>query len=291
MSSNCRVGVFVDAENIRYNGGYQMRYDVLRRFAAREGGVLQRLNTYMAFDAERARDDPDYARKARTYQQMVRDFGWKITVKLVRRYTDEGGNVTTKANSDLDMAVDALLQSDRLEQILLVTGDGDFIQLVQALQNRGCRVELIGFKNVSRQLQQEADAFYSGFLIPDLLPIAYEPRNTWGSPGSCVRGICTKWIPEKGYGFLRILDHISPNLWITDPRESGSPYASVFCHANELATEVTEELLGSRETILEFYLKESEQREDGLMASNVRLAYAINRQDHRLLAGPQDRTA
>jgi len=51
MNSNIRVGVFVDAENVRYNGGYQMRYDVLRRFASREGGALQRLNTYMAFDA------------------------------------------------------------------------------------------------------------------------------------------------------------------------------------------------------------------------------------------------
>jgi len=271
------VGVFVDAENVRYNGGYQMRYDVLRRFAAREGGVLQRLNTYMAFDPERARDDVDYARKARIYQQMVRDFGWKITVKHVRRYTDPEGNVTAKANADMDMAVDALLQSDRLEQILLVTGDGDFIQLAQALQNRGCRVELVGFKNVSRQLQQVADAFYSGFLIPDLLPVSYEPRNEWGKPGSCVRGVCTKWIQEKGYGFLRILDRISANLWVTDPREPDSPYTSVFCHANELADEVTEELLTSRETILEFYLKESEQKDNGLVASNVRLAFTVNR--------------
>jgi uncharacterized LabA/DUF88 family protein len=254
-----------------------MRYDVLRRFAAREGGVLQRLNTYMAFDAERAREDPEYAKKSRTYQQMVRDFGWKITVKLVRRYTDADGNVTTKANADLDMAVDAMLQADKLEQVLLVTGDGDFIQVVRALQNKGCRVELIGFKNVSRQLQQESDAFYSGFVIPDLLPVAYEPRNEWGKPGSCVRGVCTKWIADKGYGFLRILDRISANLWITDPREPGSPYTSVFCHANELAEDVSEELLGNRETILEFYLKESEQKDNGLVASNVRLALSVNR--------------
>lgn len=277
MSSNFRVGVFVDAENVRYNGGYQMRYDVLRRFAARAGGVLQRLNTYMAFDAERAREDSEYAKKARMYQQMVRDFGWKITVKVVRRYTDESGNVTTKANADLDMAVDAMLQADKLEQVLLVTGDGDFIQVVRALQNKGCRVELIGFKNVSRQLQQEVDAFYSGFVIPDLLPISYEPRNVWGKPGSCVRGVCTKWIADKGYGFLRIMDHISPDLWITDPRDEGSPYASVFCHVNELAEDVTEELLSNRETILELYVNESEQKDNGLVASNVRLAFSVNR--------------
>lgn len=277
MNSNTRIGVFVDAENVRYNGGYQMRYDVLRRFAAREMGIIQRLNTYLAFDLERAREDPDYAKKSRAYQQMVRDFGWKITVKYVRRYTDESGNVTTKANADLDMAVDAMLQAEKLDQVLLVTGDGDFLKVVHALQNAGCRVDLIGFKNVSRQLQQEVDGFYSGYLVPDLLPISYEPRNEWGKPGSCVRGVCTKWFPEKGYGFLRFLNQISPNLWITDPRDEGSPFTSVFCHANEVADEVTEEMLMNRETVLEFYLNESEQKDNGLVANNVRLAFAVNR--------------
>jgi uncharacterized LabA/DUF88 family protein len=277
LGSNLRVGVFVDAENVRYNGGYQMRYDVLRRFAAREGGNLQRLNTYLAFDSERAREDQEYAKKSRAYQQMVRDFGWKITVKHVRRYTDENGNVTTKANADLDMAVDAMLQAGKLDHVLLVTGDGDFLQVVSALQNTGCRVELIGFKNVSRQLQQQADTFFSGYTIPDLLPVSYEPRNDWGKPGSCVRGVCTKWFPEKGYGFLRFMSAISPNLWITDPRDEGSPYTSVFCHTNEVADEVTEDMLMNRETIVEFYLSESEQKDNGLVANNVRLAFAVNR--------------
>jgi uncharacterized LabA/DUF88 family protein len=277
LGQDLRVGVFVDAENVRYNGGYQMRYDVLRRFAGRQGGTLQRLNTYQAFDVDRAKEDSEYAKKSRAYQQMVRDFGWKIFVKPVRRYTDEAGNVTTKANADLDMAVEAMLQADKLDQVLLVTGDGDFIQVVTALQNKGCRVELIGFRNVSRQLQQEVDAFYSGFLIPDLLPISYEPRNEWGVPGSCVRGVCTKWLADKGYGFLRFIKQISPDLWITDPRDEGSPYASVFCHVNELADEVTEEQMMNRETIFEFYVHESEQKDNGLVANNVRLAFNVNR--------------
>lgn len=271
MSSSLKVGVFVDAENIRFNGGYQLRYDILRRFAARNGGTLLRLNTYLAFDQERAKDDPDYAKKSYVYQQMVRDFGWKISVKIVRRFTDEEGNVTTKANADLELAVDAMLQTENLDQILLVTGDGDFLQLVSALQNRGCRVELLAFKNVSRQLQRQVDAFYSGFLIPDLLPFSYEPRNEWGQPGSVVRGVCTKWFPDKGYGFLRFIKKISPNLWITDPREPDSPFASVFCHVNELAEGVTPEVLMNRETIVEFYLQESEQKDNGLIATNVRL--------------------
>ncbi len=277
MSPSLRVGVFVDAENIKYNGGYQMRYDILRRFAARLGGTLLRLNTYIAFDRERAKQDPEYAKKGRYYQQMMRDFGWKVTVKDVRRYVDEDGNINTKANADLDMAVDAMTQAERLDYVILVSGDGDFLEVVGALQNKGCRVELIGFKNVSRQLQRQVDAFHCGYLIPDLLPIYYESRNAWGKPGSCVRGVCTKWFADKGYGFLRFLNHISPDLWITDPREPDSPYISVFCHANELAEEVTEELLYNRDTILEFYLQESEQKDNGLVANNVRLAFAVNR--------------
>ena len=277
MSSGLRVGVFVDAENVRYNGGYQMRYDVLRRFAAREGGSLQRLNTYQAVDEERAKEDMEYRKKSRSYQQMVRDFGWKIFVKPVRRYTDEAGNVTTKANADLDMAVEAMLQADKLDQVLLVTGDGDFIQVVTALQNMGCRVELIGFRNVSGDLKKAVDTFYSGFLIPDLLPVSYEPRNEWGTAGSCVRGVCTKWFGDKGYGFLRFINQLSPNLWITDPRDPLSPYTSVFCHVNELADDVTEDLLMNRDTILEFYLQASEQKDNGLVANNVRLAFNVNR--------------
>lgn len=271
MNHNLKIGVFVDAENVKCNGGFQLRYDVLRRFAARNGGALLRLNTYLAFDQERAREDPEYAKRSHVYQQTVRDFGWKVIIKSVRRYTDEDGNVSTKANADLDLAVDAMLQAEKLDQILLVTGDGDFLQLVSALQNRGCRVELLGFRNVSRRLQRQVDDYFSGFLIPDLLPFSYEPRNDWGAPGSCVRGICTKWFPEKGYGFLRFVRNMDGNLWITDPRDQGSPYGSAFCHVNELADDVGQDDLMNRDTIVEFYLKESEQKDDGLIATNVRM--------------------
>src|SRR5690606_24534032 len=123
--------------------------------------------------------------------------------------------------------------AEYLDQVLLVTGDGDFLQVVSALQNRGCRVELLAFKNVSRELQRRVDDFVSGYLVPDLLPFPWETKNEWGQIGSCVRGVCSKWFPEKGYGFMRYLKRIDPNIWITDPRDPESPWESVFCHASE----------------------------------------------------------
>jgi hypothetical protein len=43
----------------------------------------------------------------------------------------------------------------------------------------------------------------------------------------------------------------------------------VFCHINELAEEVSTEDLMNRDTIVEFYLRNSDV-EDGLVAQNVR---------------------
>lgn len=269
-----KVGVFVDAENVRYNGGFHLRYDILRRFAGRGDRNLIRLNTYVLFDQERANEDVEYANKALGYQQIARQFGWKVNVKHVRRFTNEEGQISVKGSTDLDIAVDALLQAEHLDEILLVTGDGDFQPLVAALQNKGCRVELLGFDNVSRQLQRQVDAFHSGFLVPNLIPVVYEPRNTWGKPGSVVRGICNKWFPEKGYGFLNFMDRIDDNTWITNTRLNESPWKSAFCHINEIAGDVNEDDLIQGDTVLEFYVQESPQEENGLIAQNVRLVQA-----------------
>jgi uncharacterized LabA/DUF88 family protein len=272
-----RVGVYVDAENVRYNGGYSMRYDVLRRFAARGDGrsasQLIRLNTYMAVDGQRNRTDRNYHDRIRSYQQAVRDLGWKIIEKPVRWFTDDEGNAVAKANADLDLAVDVMLQSERLDQVLLVTGDGDFLQVVRALQNRGCRVEVLGFRNVSVALQHEADAFYSGFLVPGLLPVRGDGRLPWGEIGSRVRGICSRWELERGFGFVRFQRQLSGQLWVTDTRQDDSPYSSAFVHVTDLPRELDVADLPSRDIVLEFDLESSEMERGGFVAKRCTVVY------------------
>ena len=204
-----RVGVYVDASNIGMNGGHGMRYDVLRELACRAGGEAQRLNAYLVYDERRARESPEYSAKSLSYQAALRDQGFRITVKKVQHYTDEEGVETSKANADLDMAVDALTESERLDTVLLATGDGDFVKVVRALQSKGCRVEVLGFDNVSRELRESADQFVNGYLIPQLLPIrdagagmGAPQAPSWGQVGSRVRGVCTRFSQEEGYGFL-----------------------------------------------------------------------------------------
>lgn len=195
-----KTGIYVDAENIKMSGGYGMRYDVLVDLAGSGTSVMLRANCYLAEDRERTRKDPEYRQKVYFYHNILRQCGFKIIKKYVRRYHDEDGNVTTKANADMDLAIDALLQARNLDRIILLTGDGDFIRLVTALQNMGCRVEVIAFDNVSHDLREAADSFISGFLIPGLLPIQTNGQN---GEGGWQRGTVANFNPDRGFGFFR----------------------------------------------------------------------------------------
>ncbi|MCW5852632.1 MAG: NYN domain-containing protein [Anaerolineae bacterium] len=272
FAQTTKVGVYVDVANLARNGGYGMRYDVLREFACRGNAEPVRLNAYVSFDADRAEWDQTYRDGQYGFYDVLRDFGYKVIQKTVKWYIDENGNRFGKANADLDLAVDALLQSENIDRVLLATGDGDFAQVVRALQNRGCRVEIVAFDNVSTDLRREADLFMSGYLIPNLLPTTTPQRNGagWGDIGSRVRGVCYHHT-GKGYGFLRFMKSVAPELWKLDSRQADSPYGSVFFHDSQLPEEVHYSKLPNRTMIFEFELAKSEGREGGLQAVNLQL--------------------
>jgi len=261
-----KVGVYVDVSNIAQNGGYGMQYDILREFACRNNGVAMRLNAYVAYDEEMAEKNPAYKKKAENFHSILRDFGYKVIVKVVKWYVDEHGVKYGKSNADLDMAVDALRQSERLDYVLLVTGDGDFVQVVRALQSKGCRVEVLAYKNVSHDLINEADVFTSGYMVPELSPIElHKPANG----KKFARGVCYSFFPEKGYGFMRYMKNISGSLWIRDTRKSESPYGTAFVHGSQFDDLIDTKKLPNRNMIFEFELKEIKDK--GVQAENIML--------------------
>ncbi len=264
-----KIGIYVDSMNIFRNGGYGMRYEVLRRFAARNGGEVVRLNAYVAIDMDRAGRDPDYDNTL-NFIFTLRDLGFKVIEKPIRWFSDESGRQYGKANADMDMALDIIAQCRRLDLILLLTGDGDFCNVVSMVQNQGCRVELVAFNNVSLDLRREVDLFVSGYLIPGLLPTQSPPGSPpWGEIGSRVRGVCTKYQLDRGYGFLRFM-HTFGKLWITDTRQEDSPYKSVFFMEKDLPPGVHPRDLPSREHIFEFTVMDGEK---GLQTNDISLIY------------------
>jgi len=247
-----KTGIYVDAENVRMCGGYGMRYDILVDLANSGNSTLLRANSYLAEDRERTKDDADYRQKLYRYHDVIRQCGFKVIKKIVKHFVDDEGILTTKANADMDLAIDALLQARNLDRVILLTGDGDFIRLVLALQNMGCRVEVIGFDHVSRELKESADSFLSGFLIPGLLPIPSQNGKERH------RGIPINYNPDRGFGFMRYYTLSTDGLLAE----------SVFFHCSK-AVDVPDSLFLDSSNIFEFTIVKNPDNESRTEAWNI----------------------
>jgi uncharacterized LabA/DUF88 family protein len=260
-----KVGIYVDASNIGMNGGHGMRYDVLRELACRAGGDPQRLNAYVAYDEERAASDPIYRSKMYGYHTALRDQGFRLTIKKVKRYRDENGEESRKSNVDLDMAVDLLTESDRLDSVLIGTGDGDFVNVVKALQTRGVRVEVVAFDNVSAELKTAADQFIPGWMIPDLVPTAGQSReSTWGAIGARARGYCSHFDALRGFGFLQYYTRLPDTRIITRDL-----LTSAWFHVSDIADPELPSRLPNRNLFLEFELAPAREEEKEPIAKAI----------------------
>jgi uncharacterized LabA/DUF88 family protein/cold shock CspA family protein len=244
-----KAGIFIDVENLSRNGGWGIQFNVIKDIVEAQNAVVVRANAYLAIDLEREGQDGEYQRKNEDYRAAIRRNGFHLILKEVRRYTNEEGEVVLKANADLDLAVDALLQSENLDHILLGSGDGDFLRLVRALQNHGKRVDLLSFHNTSTDLRKEVDNHFNGFLIPGL--IRSDERSRHGRR----RGYLYKVNEEQGYGFVAMRTGLGAN----DQRYD------IFLHINDFSRDgrnvdnSTFAELKHRHTVVEFDLKETDK--------------------------------
>lgn len=83
-----------------------------------------------------------------------------------------------KADWDVGLAIDAVKLAPKLDAVILVTGDGDFVPLVEYLQmNQGCQVEVVSFgKSTSAKLIEACDHF----MDLDATPNKYLMRGGGG---------------------------------------------------------------------------------------------------------------
>ena len=93
--------------------------------------------------------------EASFFEALERE-GIELRVKDIQVYS--GG--FKKADWDVGMAVDAIRMAEFLDAVVLVTGDGDFMPLVEYLQSRGRQVEVMAFgRSASGKLKEAADVF------------------------------------------------------------------------------------------------------------------------------------
>ena len=84
----------------------------------------------------------------------------KIGIEMRIKDLQEFYGGAKKGDWDVGMTVDAVRTADIVDTIVIVSGDGDFIPLLEYLKGRGRRVEVMAFgRSASQKLKEAADDF------------------------------------------------------------------------------------------------------------------------------------
>lgn len=148
-----RVGVFLDVPNLVFaadDSGVRVHFGKLLDYLT-QGRQLVRATAYAPIT-----DDPNTRFENQRFVHPVLGQGYKIVTKPWKRFSDGG----MKANFDIELAVDILTMSDRLDIVVLLSGDGDFKRVVELVESKGVRVEVCAFgQSTASELRAVADQY------------------------------------------------------------------------------------------------------------------------------------
>ena len=155
-----RVGVFIDGANLYATAralGFDIDYKRLLEL------FNESCNLIRAFYYTALVEDQEYS-PIRPLVDWLDYNGYTMVTKPTKEFTDATGRRKVKGNMDIELAIDMLEMADRLDHIVLFSGDGDFRRLVEAVQRKGVRVTVCSTVQsqpsmVADELRRQADRF------------------------------------------------------------------------------------------------------------------------------------
>ncbi|HEY8325641.1 MAG TPA: NYN domain-containing protein [Ktedonobacterales bacterium] len=153
-----RVGVFVDVANVVYSlRGLRYSVDFGRMLDfLRANRRLARAQAYAPTNPEPGADQ--------SFLNAVKGMGYRITTKNYKTFS----NGAKKADLDLDLCMDIvrLVEARAVDTIVLVSGDSDFLPLLDFCYDHGVRVEVAAFDDAASMiLRQSCDLFVNLSLV------------------------------------------------------------------------------------------------------------------------------
>ena len=145
-----KIAIFVDSQNLYYSArmGYaaKVNYEKLLKLIT-ENRNLIRAYAYIVQPPEG---------DVRPFATSLERIGYTVKIKDVRTRA----NGSAKANWDMGIALDILGILDYIDTIVLASGDGDFVPLVDFIKAKNKRVEIFSFtENTAYDLKEKADRF------------------------------------------------------------------------------------------------------------------------------------
>lgn len=148
---NQRVGIFIDTQNLYHSAKNLYKAKVNFGQVLKDGLAGRSLIRAMAYVITTESGEE------RGFFEALGKLGIETKTKNLQIFA--GG--AKKGDWDVGLAVDAIKLAPKLDAVILVTGDGDFVPLVEYLKvNEGCQVEVMSFgKSSSAKLIEIADDF------------------------------------------------------------------------------------------------------------------------------------
>ena len=148
--SGQRVGVLIDVQNLYHSAknlyGARVNFREILKLATSERNLI-RAFAYVV-RTKTGEEKPFF--------NALTKLGIETRVRELQEFY--GG--LKKADWDVGIVIDAIRIAPSIDTLVLVSGDGDFISLVEYLKNQGKRVEVIAFgKTASLRLKESADEF------------------------------------------------------------------------------------------------------------------------------------
>jgi uncharacterized protein (TIGR00288 family) len=146
-----RVGILVDVSNMYHSAKNLYNRRVNFKEILTQAVADRKLIRATAYVIKSDNDDE------MSFFEALSQQGFEVKMKGLQTFA--GG--AKKGDWDVGIAIDAIKLADKLDVIVLVSGDGDYLPLVSYLQNnKGCLVEIMAFrKTCSSQLIDESDDF------------------------------------------------------------------------------------------------------------------------------------
>lgn len=155
-----KIALFIDGANL-YATAKALGFDIdyrrlLKEFQGR--GYLVRAFYYTTLV-----ENDEYS-SIRPLVDWLDYNGYSVVTKPAREFTDAMGRRRIKGNMDIELTIDALEIAPKVDEIYIMSGDGDFRPLVEALQRKGIRVSVVSTvvsqpPMVSDELRRQCDEF------------------------------------------------------------------------------------------------------------------------------------
>lgn len=148
---NHRVGVFVDMQNLYHSAknlhGARINFAELVKLASADRQIVRAL-VYVVKSGET---------EEKAFFDALEKSGLELKMKDLQVFA--GG--AKKADWDVGMAVDVISLAKQLDVVVLATGDGDFVPLVEYLQHNGLIVEAMSFgRSTSLRLKEVVNNYF-----------------------------------------------------------------------------------------------------------------------------------